>query len=58
MRSELVGDLNDANNNLMRIAFVVEKTELYKGVIAIEVTFNMDDLVALQVELDLILKNM
>jgi hypothetical protein len=54
---ELVGDLDDAYHDFMRIPILVQQTEFHHGVIPFDVAFNIDHLVVLEVLLNLLLKN-
>jgi hypothetical protein len=42
---ELVGDLDDADHNLVRIAVAIHQVEFHRGIIFSEMIFNADDFV-------------
>lgn len=55
---ELVGNLDDPDYNLMRITFLINKAEFYHRIVAPDVTLNINNLVALNMFLQLLLENM
>ena len=55
--SEFVGDLDDSNYDLVRVAVFINQAELHHGIVAVDVAFYIDNLRALYVLLYVFLKN-
>lgn len=55
---ELVGNLDDPDYNFVWITFLVNEAEFYHRIVTPDVTFNINNLVALNVFLQLLLENM
>ena len=55
--SEFVGYLDDAHHDFVWVTIGINQAELYHGVVAINVTFDVDDLASLNMLLNVFLKN-